>query len=254
MAVTLEVLKALPSKNERILDAIAAAAKADGDTVKFTSSYEGNSDWLTLWGVGAEVNNLARNSQVSRGKRALVWDLGYVCRDVHYRCSIDTDHPPQWLEKTQVGPDRWDSFDVELRDDFNKDGHILLVGLGRKSRRYLNEYTWEERQLPMLQKRFPGRKIIFRPKKGDRTRLNCKMDLDSPIQSILKGASLVVCRHSNVAIDGVIQNIPFEAEDGAAKWLKDLADRKEFLDRLAWWQWKPEEAAQAWKFLKQVSN
>ena len=74
----------------------------------------------------------------------------------------------------------------------------------------------------------------------------------------MKGASLVVCSHSNVAVDACIAGIPVDCTDGAALALyKDnqnptVERRLEFLRSLAWWQWSTREAPQAWEFIKGV--
>lgn len=244
-----------------MLAALAEAAKQAGDTVKETRNFEGRSDWLVLFGVGAPVNDAARNAQLARGGRVLMWDLGYVDRKKvvgHLRMSIDTDHPQQWLDKTPADSSRWRRLGVELREDANKDGPILLIGIGRKSRIYLNTENWERSAYERLVRRYPGRRIVFRPKGRDETRLPCDRDETTPITNLLRGAALVVCRHSNVAVDAAIAGVPFECENGAAMWLQQReftpVNRLKFLQRLAFWQWRSTEAAQAWAFAKQVVN
>jgi hypothetical protein len=74
----------------------------------------------------------------------------------------------------------------------------------------------------------------------------------------LRGASLVICRHSNVAIDACIAGVPVECEDGAAYWLyrrgsvPTVAQRLDFLHRLCWWQWRFSEMDKAWLFLQSM--
>lgn len=244
-----------------MLAALAAAAKSAHDRVKETVSFEGRSDWLVLYGVGAAVNDEARNAQLARGGRVLMWDLGYIERKKvvgHLRMSIDTDHPQQWLDKTPADGSRWRRLSVELREDANKDGPILLIGIGRKSRLYLKTDDWERKTYESLVRRFPGRRIVYRPKGRDERRLPCDRDETTPIADLLRGASLVVCRHSNVAVDAAIAGVPFEAENGAAMWLQQReftpVNRMKFLQRLAFWQWRATEAAQAWAFAKQMVN
>lgn len=244
-----------------MLKALAIAARIAGDKVTETGRFEGRSDWLILYGVGAAVNDRARKAQVARGGRVLMWDLGYVDRKKvvgHLRMSIDSDHPQAWLEKTETLPERWDRLSVPLRNDSDDAGPVLLIGIGRKSRAYLRCPNWERDKFAELQKRLPGRQIVFRPKGKDLTRLPCRMDSEKPITQLMQGASLVVCRHSNAAVDATIAGVSFEAQDGAAMWLQRReftpANRLEFLQRLAWWQWRAEEAAQAWAFAKQVAN
>lgn len=242
-----------------MLKALASAARAAGDQVTETGRYEGRSEWLVLFGVGADVNDRARKAQLARGGRVLMWDLGYVDRKKvvgHLRMSIDVDHPQDWLEKTDAQPARWARLGVALREDADPAGPVLLIGLGRKAREYLRLPHWERDMLAGLLRRFPGRQIIFRPKGKDRTKLPCTTDRETPIDQLLRGASLVVCRHSNCAVDATIAGVPFEAQDGAAMWLQRReftpANRLAFLQRLAYWQWRSTEAAQAWAFAKQV--
>jgi hypothetical protein len=260
---SVEILRAhrLSLSAQPMLKALATAARAAGDQVKETGRYEGRSDWLVLFGIGAAVNDQARKAQLARGGRVLMWDLGYVDRAKvvgHLRMSIDFDHPQDWLEKTEASPTRWARLGVALREDSNPAGPVLLIGLGRKSRAYLRQPYWERDVLVGLQKRFPCREIIFRPKGKDRTQLPCTTDRDTPIDQLLRGASLVACRHSNAAVDATIAGVPFEAQDGAARWLQRReftpANRLAFLQRLAYWQWRTDEAAQAWAFAKRMTN
>lgn len=244
-----------------MLLALAAAARVAGDEVVETTQFQGKSDWLVLFGVGAAVNDQARKAQIARGGRVLHWDLGYFDRKKiigHVRMSIDSDHPQQWLDRTEPNPERWRATGVKLRSDSNPSGPILLIGLGRKSREYLGETMWERSMHARLRVRFPGRRIIFRPKGRDPLRLKCEIDATTPIAELLRGASLVACRHSNVAVDAAIAGVPFEAENGAAMWLQQRdftpANRLEFLQRLSNWQWRATEAAQAWAFAKEVAS
>ena len=216
---------------------------------------------MVLFGVGAAVNDQARKAQIARGGRVLHWDLGYFDRKKvvgQVRMSIDSDHPQQWLDCTEPNANRWDSLGLDLRNDSNPIGPILLIGLGRKSREYLGETMWEREAHVRLRIRFPGRRIIFRPKGRDALRLKCDADATTPIAELLRGAALVVCRHSNVAVDAAIAGVPFEAENGAAMWLQQQdftpANRLEFLQRLSMWQWRATEAAQAWAFAKEVAS
>lgn len=244
-----------------MLLALAEAAREAGDQVVETAQFQGKSDWLVLFGVGAAVNDQARKAQIARSGRVLHWDLGYFDRKKvvgHVRMSIDSDHPQQWLDRTEPNPERWALNGTALREDANPSGPVLLIGLGRKSREYLGASTWERDAHARLRIRFPGRRIIFRPKGRDALRLKCEADATTPIADLLRGASLVVCRHSNVAVDAAIAGVPFEAENGAAMWLQQRdftpANRLEFLQRLAWWQWRSTEAAQAWAFAKKVAS
>lgn len=191
-----------------------------------------------------------------------MWDLGYFSRQKqggYLRFSIDVDHaPPHLLDTTPDDPSRWLVHNLVLREDYKQEGHIILVGLGFKSRQYLALPDWEKDKLQELRKRFPGRKVVYRPKPRrpypHLSRELCVVNDTDRIEDILRGASLVVCRHSNVAVDACVAGVPFECEDGAAVWLRDKPYtpqiRQTFLSKLCWWQWKAEEAHSAWKFVK----
>jgi hypothetical protein len=240
-------------------NAIIMAMRADCPMPsKITHRYEGLSDILMVWGYGADDNNRAIVRQLQRNKRVISWDFGYFSRAKtggYMRVSLDDWHPQRWIEKTPGFTHRWDAHGIALREDCDPAGHIVLVGMGPKSHQYLHSTGWEARKLRELRQRFPGRRIVYRPKpKRDAARLDCDVVAEGPIAAVLQGASLVVCRHSNVAVDATIAGVPFECEDGAAKWLQQRAftpdNRLDFLHRLAHWQYKPDEAKQAWQFLR----
>lgn len=235
---SVELLKGIKHSGKalRILKWMEKAVTDDGDTLTVTTSYKGQSDWLILYGVGATPHDKARQAQRERGHSFLL-DLGYTNRQENYRVSIDDDHPHRLLDKTPS--DRL--FDVELKDTHDPRGHIVVVGMGIKSKRYLGLDNWEERQMAKLRKEFPLRRIILKEKKDP-----------TPFDSLLQGAALVVARHSNCCVDAAIHNVPFRCEDGAAYWLKDLRDRELFLRKLAYWQCNTQTASNAWRFAKWV--
>jgi hypothetical protein len=263
MALKVEVLipKKISLTAKPFLHAMANAIRTYGDSVTVSEDYRQMGDWLVLYGVGAPGRSDIRHAQLATGGRVIMWDLGYFGRlkyTGYLRCSVDTDHPPQWFDRTPPNPSRFGQLKIQLRDSYDPNGHIVLVGLGPKSRSYLNEPSWEEQKLAGLRARFPDRKIFFRPKPNN-LYPDIKADLidcESPIQDVLKGASLVVCRHSNVAVDAVVANVPYEAEDGAAMWLVGKPytreNRLDFLYRLAWWQWRSVEAFFAWQFIRKT--
>jgi hypothetical protein len=259
MVTTIEVLRARPLTvaNEEFLQSLTTVLRFAKCQVDETTSFAGKSEWLILYGVGAKVNDEARDEQVKRGGHALLWDFPYIREGKstpYRRFSIDHDHPQRLFDQTIVDGARWSQFGVELREDFDPDGPIILVGLGHKSR-LQHGHNWEYVKFKELRSRFKGRRIIYRPKKAaDPCMLPCERDSETPIAELLKGAALAVCRHSNVAVDATIAGVPFEAQDGAAMWLKkrefNKQNRLEFLHRLAWFQWKADELTRAWAFAR----
>lgn len=203
-----------------------------------------------LWGVGAHSD--VRDQHIAAGGQVVMWDIGYLCRakvNGYMRVSIDQDHPQHLLDRAPLDDSRWRRLGIDVRNDYDPDGPIVLVGLGKKQRQYRGA-GWEEAKYLELLERFPDRRIVYRPKpNSEPADIACEMVAKVPIEDVLRGASLVVCRHSNVAVDAVIAGIPFEAEDGAATWLRPGVDRMEFLARLAWFQWRPCEMREAWRFV-----
>lgn len=257
MARSVEILIP-PGKTVERAVVLLDALRAIEPFAQVTAEYKGQSDWLWLYGVGAPERDKARKHQVKTGRHVWLWDLGYFDRRNHMRCSVDHDHPQQLLDRTPLDASRWESLGIKLREESDPTGHILLIGLGRKSRAYLHEEEWERLRLMTLRKRFPKQEIIYRPKPGSGPpmHLNCKMDATSSIEHLLQGCALVSCRHSNVACDAAVAGVPFECDDGAAMWLQGrpftVENRLEFLQRLAWWQWKTSEVKQAWEFVQKV--
>lgn len=228
------------------MHALFQAVVDAGDSPKITHDYEGKSDWLIVYGIGAEVNHLARQKQTKIGHTLHV-DLGYTNREQNMRICIDNDHPDSWFDKTPEGKSH-----VQFSNVYNADGPVILVGLGRKSRAYLKLFDWEAKKYRELRKEFPNKEIIFRPKGTDTMRLPCKTDRVTPFTKMVRGASLVVSRHSNCAIDAIVHGIPFRSEAGAA--MAFDGDREKFMNKLARWEYRPDQAAEAWKFAKEIAK
>lgn len=224
--------------------------------------YGGRHRILMIYGIGDPRMAEARTRHIAAGGVVVLWDIGYFHRKLmtkeYMRVSINTDHPPAIMELAPDVPSRWNQLGLELTDDHDPGGPIVLVGLGWKSRAYLGVegIGWEERKYRELRERFPGRKIVHRPKPNPRypfPNLGCAVREGGKIDDVIRGASLVICRHSNVTVDAVRMGVPFECQDGAARYLVGKPYTREnrlaFLRRLAWWQWKPSEALNALSFV-----
>lgn len=270
MAVSVEFLKAddgARTGRAWLLPCADGAASA-GLRPRLRREYEGASEWLSVYGVGDPRYGAARDAHLATGRPVALWDVGYLGKsrevsETHVRVSLGADHPsPELMERTKPDPSRWDRLGLAMREDWRHDGHVLVVGLGAKSRKYLGEYGWERGALESAARRFPGRRIVYRPKPSARGEPDPvgwpDVSVGTTVQQALKGASLVVCRHSNVAVDACIAGVPVECEGGAARWLyargaqPTEAERLDFLRRLCWWQWRFREMGEAWKFLLKV--
>lgn len=245
-----------------VVHAAVNAARALGLKVSVTQRFEGGSDWLCLYGVGEASRNAARHEQIANGGRVACWDLGYIRTGKvpgasYVRVSINDNHPWRDLDFTPNDSARLDELGVLMTEEQDPTGPVIVIGMGPKSRDHLGLQDWEITTLKQARERFPGREILYRPKPRRimDSHIKWKLSLGGNIKEALRGASLVVCRHSNVAVDACMQGIPVECEDGAAYWLYQhgstptLEARTDFMKRLAYWQYRTDEQEAAWKFL-----
>jgi hypothetical protein len=248
----------MAQRGRRMIEALRDTAPIP---VRVSEAYTGKAEILITYGTGHPIRRPWWQEHRRKGGRCIGLDLGYWDRadpDAAMRVTLDTDHPPQWIRR-EPAP-RWKATGITLREDANPDGPIVLVGGGRKSLQVLREkpLQWEASVLPRL--RTLGREIVYRPKRPtDRGPAGLRVMKHEAIDDALKGASLVVCRHSNVAVDACIAGIPVACDGGAASALygKDPckptavtpSQRRKFLESLAWWNWRPSEAAQTWTYL-----
>ncbi len=246
----------------RILQAIFAASPAAGIEARKVDRYIGNAEVLVMWGVGAPGRSQIRDRHVKAGGHVLLWDIGFFKRcKIYGQCkvSINDDYATRWLDRTEPKPDRWERVKLTLDDVHDPKGHIVLAGVGPKQHAYMAGKIdhWERNKLDELRRRFPGRRIVYRPKPmRPFVPLPCETDNESPIADVLRGAALAVCMHSNVAIDAVLAGVPFESEDGVSTWLRGkpytTETRLDFVRRIARWQYRQSEMVEAWKFLRGI--
>lgn len=202
--------------------------------------------------------------------RLIAFDAGYWNRkglDRSYRVSVGGFHCPQLvMAGPRPGPERWNAARLPIRRGGNPAGPILLVGNGPKSNA-VGAAGWTARKSVELRSAFPGRRVLYRPKPKrplEAGVLHHGLVLGA-IEDVLQGVSLVVCRHSNVAVDACRMGVPVVCDDGAAAaicprmlqdWERqpDEALRAEFLHRLAWWQWTAGEcrSGKFWEWMTGV--
>lgn len=203
------------------------------------------------WGLGHPEGQ----ALLKTGKRVIGFDLGYWQRADHFRVTFDHDHPQAYVMRDTLPPERWQSAGIQLRKDADPAGHILLIGTGHKTAATYGELTgeWERRTGGGMVSSWPGRRLVFRPKKGglnDAVPDGFELDQSPNIETALRGCALVVCRNSNVAVDAIIAGVPFTCEDGAAMAVNGLQPLSEevrlrFLRNLAWFQWSETELRKA---------
>lgn len=253
------LLPKIAKRGDLMLRAMVKAAPEVGVRCTVSDQYRGEAPLLMSYGLGHLERRRWTEAHVANGGRLIGWDMGYWDRDVAMRCTVDHGHPHRLIR--DMPGDRWSRAGIALRSHCNMKGPILLVGMGVKSRQQFGfqGQEWELRTLAAI-RAVTKREVLYRPKKPENLH-GCR-NANGAIHDALRGASLVVCRHSNVAVDACIAGVPVICEDGAAAALygsalacpvnPSEAERLRFLQNLAWWQWKPEEAVQAWRFLLKV--
>lgn len=241
-----------------MLEAMVAAAPIQ---CKTSARYTGDCEILMVYGTGHPVRRPWQREHVAKGGRLIGWDLGYWRRvEGGMRVTLDSDHPQAFIRPEPA--QRWADQGIEVKSLYKPDGHVLIIGMGLKANRAhnLQPLSWETRAAKMARAAYPNRRIVFKPKKDRDPVLAGFVVERKPIAEALHGASLVVCRHSNVAVDACIAGVPVFCEDGAASALygpgslaapimPTLAERLAFLRSLAWWNWRRDEAKQAWAYL-----
>lgn len=246
-------------KAQRILRAMVAAESVE---CIVTGHYVGKSDTLMLWGARRVDHLRAWHQHQAAGGVCVGFDLGYWDRPMSVRLHIDNQHPSthQLAASPAVG-----RREFMLRDDADPAGPVVLCGIGRKSAAALQQApgAWERGVIGSVIAANPGKVIEWRAKPnrlGPQALPDKRLRRapDGPIEQALRGRSLVVCSHSNVAVDACIAGVPVECADGAAFALyKDnprptQAQRLDFLNRLSWWNWDAEEAKEIWTFIRMI--
>jgi hypothetical protein len=246
----------MSSRGRRMLDAMIAAAPGP---VVTTKAYAGRHQILMMYGAGQERRRLALQLHRARGGRVVTWDLGYWDRGRAMRLAIDQMHPS--AEQLALAPAGVWRSTVNLRSDADPAGPVLLVGLGHKSATLygLRHLQWERAALARIKAEFPGRQVLWRPKGRAAIPMGgTVLRHGMEIEEALRGCGLVVCLHSNVAVDACLAGVPVQCEAGAALALYAAgrdpapAERAEFLRRLGFWNWHPGEAGEAWEWIERV--
>lgn len=253
MRVEILVDPKMANRGAQMLDAMIAASPIP---VHVSKVYTGKYELLMTYGTGHPLRRPWWVDHIASGRHAIGWDLGYWNRENRtMRLTIDADHPQKLLQPES--PDRWARDGIELRSDSKPRGRVVIIGMTAKSNRMtlLGRMRWETREARIAKAKYPDREIVYRPKRDTEPTLPGFKTARGDIADVLRGASLVICRHSNVAVDACIAGVPVQCEDGAAYALyannpePTPAQRLEFLRSLAHWQYTPNEAATAWNFI-----
>lgn len=255
-----------PANARRKPRALLKALSSSNSKAEVFTTYQ-PCERLVLYGWGGDIQQQAI-AQHSGDYAAL--DLGYWDRaglnSRQWRVSFNGFHSPQYI---MSGPapsaSRWTSSGLQILPDRRVKGPVLLIGNGPKSNKVIPA-GWSVKKLAAIRKAFPGRKVLYRAKPGRPLEHGVKYDglSSGDIDRAILSSSLVVCRHSNVAVDACRLGVPVVCDDGAgaAIYPSDLSQYKnqpslttriEFLHRLAWWQWSINDIQNGafWKWMDQ---
>jgi hypothetical protein len=257
----------MSTRTRQIFDALAAAAGALGIPLSVTDRYRGTEDVLLLWGAGDPARFEPIRRQLASGGHCLAWDLSYWDRARKARVSFDGPHPQQWVMVRDWPADRFAADRVTVEDAWDPQGPILVAGIGPKATTEYGQDVvlgWERAQIARCLARW-DRPIRYRYKKArGLAPLGTVLDTSGSIDDALRGASLVITWHSNVAVDAIRLGIPVVCREGAAAAVcpSDVSEthrplpvdiRDRFLANLAWFQWDVRtEAAACWRWVREM--
>jgi hypothetical protein len=268
------LIGSMSSRGRCMMEALRDTARQAGVDAARTESYRGDRPILLTYGLGDPSRFLAFKQHRAKGGRVVIADCGYWSRKGAdkslslQRFAVDDMHCDRMLYAAPRSLERLRQYGATAKDYWNPDGAIVVIGMGRKG--CLNAGCglgeWEAKALEIARRRWPDKRIWYRPKvrrEGFPPLPGADaVKTETSIYDVIHGASLVLCQHSNVAVDAIVAGIPVLAEAGAACALVgyglenepriySIPERQRFLEHLASWQWTPQEAAQGkvWPFL-----
>lgn len=242
----------------RLMESLYEGGLANGLDIRLMRQYDPRPESvLVLYGLGGRDRLPCAEKHRARGLHCVSWDAGYWERktsDRRYRVSIDGFHCPQRIMLGETpSADRMQVSAITFTEQVHPKGNIVLVGNGPKSGA-VGAAGWAAEKSKEIRTLFPRATIVYRPKRGyiEPHVVRDSVAQEAAIERVLDKASLVVCRHSNVAVDACRMGIPVVCEDGAAAAIypsrlldkenqPSEAKRHEFLQRLAYWQWSESE-------------
>lgn len=218
---------------------------------------------LVLYGWGGEEQQRAVNAHQGR---YICFDLGYWDReghgDRHWRISLDGWHCPSLImQGPDPPPNRMLKRGVTVEQTGgNPDGPILLIGTSPKSQK-VGARSWTRNKCEELRKS-TDKPIWYKPKpRRQHESVPADKVVDGDIFDVLSQVSLVVCRHSNVAVDAARVGVSVVCEDGAGAAIypsrldgpqPDYETRRRFVERVAYWQWSNDEIrrGECWEWVR----
>lgn len=241
---------------------------AENCNSEITYEYKGESTWLVVCGWGGQFVQDAFTKHRAKNKPVIVLDMSYLSRDkFSYRISINYLHPYNQLHLADP-QDRLSKHKIKIKEWYNPDGHILLLGISNKScAAYGYQFQqWEKEQLKIIKSIYGDRPIVYRPKPAHPAQLQGTIDgSKGEIQQWLKDCAVAIVHHSNVAIDCAVHGIPCVAVDGIGKNtypdtltvnmpILTIEQRLTFLHQVSWFTWDINESREMIRFAKRIQR
>lgn len=254
----------MPKKSIRFFNALYQTARAIGLRCHKSTTYQ-PCKALVVYGPGGPDRFPAVQEQIKLGRAALLFDIGYWDRAGYhrkYRFSLNDLHPlPEYLlAGPSPGAKRYEQSGLTIHQSapVSDKKRVLLVGNAPKACA-VGARGWTSKKAREIRVLMPDYSIAWRPKPGRPREARVEHDSVSTenIVRAVQGSALVVCKHSNVAIDACVQGVPVVCDNGAASAIypsklqewelqPSFEARREFLHRLAYWQWSQHETNDFW--------
>jgi hypothetical protein len=212
-------------------------------------------------------------AEYKKQAQAIYIDLGYWGRrkparfEGYHKFSLNDRHPTAYFQNRAHDPSRFREHGMQIRPWRESGRHIVVVGMsgkGAATEGYAPQ-QWERETVERLRK-LTRRPIIYRPKPNwlhARPIPGTIFQRNVELNDALHNCHAVVCHHSNVAVDALIQGIPAFCDEGIALPMAgtDLAmieeppmpdGREQWAADVAWTQWSRAEMedGSAWRYLK----
>lgn len=176
----------------------------------------------------------------------------------YHKVVVDGREPGPYFRSKRPA-DRLTHMNLEICPWRTTGHHILVAGMSEKSARTRGfaPQQWEAATIRALQRAYPSRPIVYRPKPSWSDASPIQGASYSPptqtVEQALFKCWAVVCCHSNVAVDALVAGIPMHVEDGVAReFSQEIAEfdrfqpregRHQLLADIAYCQWTPREMA-----------
>jgi len=245
-------------------------------TIRNLNEYkEPISDVAIFYGLSEKAVKLKQDYE-DLGLKTVYFDGGFWGRakyagdlNGHYKVSINSYQCEHMID-VNVPQDRFNDSAIKTKPLKRTTDPILLIGVTIKSSvAYKIEFeSWEKEIIKQI-RLYTDRPIIYRQKTSSEKKMSNLGDRIShqnieTIDQALDNSSFLVTRHSNSAIDSLINGVPFYTEYGLAqKWATPIIsienpifpseeERQMILNRAAYSQWSIKEirSGEAWNYLR----